>query len=298
MQIKLLGHLSARLNHRSVVPSAAKQRQILALLALTPGQVVTVARLFEELWGDNPPRSAPTTLQTYILQLRGKLTKALTEEDKQDGRTAKDILVTRHGGYSLAIEPECVDVHEFRQLARAGRTAFDAGDDRAASAYFGRALELWHGEALMDLPLGRVLELEANSLEQTRLGLLGRRIEADLRLGRHTELLGELLTLVARNPMHESLSAQLMTALYRSGHTARALETFQQLRSTLISALGVEPAPWVRRLHQAILVGDPALDPPVARRGAAAQDGGMASAGAGAPSPARSARELAGYAAV
>ncbi|WP_165985118.1 AfsR/SARP family transcriptional regulator [Streptomyces sp. YIM 98790] len=289
MQIKLLGHLSARLNHRSVVPSAAKQRQILALLALTPGQVVTVARLFEELWGDHPPRSAPTTLQTYILQLRGKLTKALAEGD-EDGRTAKDILVTRHGGYSLAVEPECVDVHEFRRLARAGRTAFDAGDDRAASAYFGRALELWHGEALMDLPLGRVLELEANSLEQTRLGLLGRRIDADLRLGRHTELLGELLTLVARNPMHESLSAQLMTALYRSGHTARALETFQQLRSTLISALGVEPAPWVRRLHQAILVGDPALDPPVARRGGV-QDGQQ-------PVPAgtsRTGRELAGY---
>ncbi|MGW6913946.1 AfsR/SARP family transcriptional regulator [Kitasatospora sp. NPDC054939] len=258
MEIKLLGRLSAQLNHRPVAPSAAKPRQILALLALNAGRVVPVPTMCEELWGDHAPRSALTTLQTYILQLRGRITAALGE----DPRHAKDILVTRHGGYSLEVAADCVDIHEFKQLTRSGRDAVDAGDVRTAAALLDSALALWQGSALMDVQLGRVLELEVAALEQARTVVLEQRIDADLELGRHADLLGELFTLVARHPMNENLCAQLMTALYRSGHTARALESFQRLRRVLISELGLEPAPRLRRLHQAILAGDPALDPP------------------------------------
>ncbi|MBO1413062.1 AfsR/SARP family transcriptional regulator [Streptomyces sp. FH025] len=258
MDIKLLGQLSAHLNQRSVVPSAAKPRQILALLALNAGRVVPVRTICEELWGDHAPRSASTTLQTYILQLRGRITAALGA----DPRHAKSILVTRHGGYALEVAPDRVDVHEFRQLARSARGAYDAGDVRTAAALYDSALALWQGSALMDVQIGRALELEASALEQERAAALEQRIGADLELGRHTELLGELFTLVARHPMHENLCAQLMTALYRAGHTGRALESFQRLRHVLVSELGVEPSARLRRLQQAILAGDPALDLP------------------------------------
>ncbi|MER5435297.1 AfsR/SARP family transcriptional regulator [Streptomyces sp. NPDC002588] len=260
MEIRLLGQLTARVNHRSIVPSAAKPRQVLSLLALHPGRVVTVSTLLEELWGDNPPRSALTTLQTYVLQLRRLIAEALGDSHS---RAAKEILATRHGGYSLVVPPEAVDVQPFRRLIRSGRTAYELGDDRTAATMLGDALDLWLGTALLDVPHGRVLELEVSSLENARMVALEQRIEADLRLGRHAELLSELFTLAARHPMHENLYAHLMTALYRSGHTARALEAFQQLRRVLIAELGLEPSPRVQRIHRAILSGDPALDPPL-----------------------------------
>jgi DNA-binding SARP family transcriptional activator len=255
IDVRLLGPLSARLNHREVAPSAAKQRQILALLALNTGRVVTVSTLVEELWGDYPPRSSATTLQTYILQLRNKLAAASPGDSG-----ARAVLSTRHGGYMLE-EAACqTDVDEFGHLSAAGRAAAERGDHLAASEQLGRALTLWRGPALVDVRLGRVLELEATSLEETRLGVLERRIEADLALGRHADLLGELMLLTARNPMNENFCALLMTALYRSGHVGRALEAYQRVRAVLRDELGVEPCPWLRRLQQAILSGDPALE--------------------------------------
>jgi DNA-binding SARP family transcriptional activator len=255
IDVRLLGPLSARLNHREVAPSAAKQRQILALLALNSGRVVTVSTLVEELWGDYPPRSSATTLQTYILQLRNKLAAASPGDPD-----ARAFLSTRHGGYMLE-ETACrTDVDEFGHLSAAGRAAAERGDHLAASEQLGRALALWRGPALVDVRLGRVLELEATSLEETRLGVLERRIEADLALGRHADLLGELTLLTARNPMNENFCALLMTALYRSGHVGRALEAYQRVRAVLRDELGVEPCPWLRRLQQAILSGDPALE--------------------------------------
>lgn len=256
INVRLLGPLSAHLDHRQIAPSAAKQRQILALLALNTGRVVTVSTLVEELWGDYPPRSSATTLQTYILQLRNRLAAASLGESG-----ARAVLSTRHGGYMLE-ETACeTDVDEFDCLSAAGRTAAEIGDHRAASEQLGRALSLWRGPALVDVQLGRVLELEATSLEETRLGVLERRIEVDLALGRHTDLLGELTLLAARNPMNENFCALLITALYRSGHAARALKAFQRVRTVLRDELGIEPCPRLRRLQQAILSRDPALEP-------------------------------------
>ena len=256
LSIVLLGPVSAHLNGRAVTPSAAKQRQILALLALNAGRVVTVPTLIEELWGDYPPRSYATTLQTYILQLRNALATALPGDPD-----ARRVLSTRHRGYLLE-EGACrTDVDEFGRLSAAGRAAAESGDQRAASDQLGGALRLWRGPALVDVRMGRVLELEAASLEETRLGVFERRIEADLSLGRHTDMLGELTLAGARNPMNENLCAFLMIALYRSGHVGRSLEAFHRLRGVLHEELGVEPCPRLQRLQLAILSGDPALEP-------------------------------------
>jgi SARP family transcriptional regulator, regulator of embCAB operon len=255
MAIRILGPFSADLGNQAVTPSAAKQRQILALLALNSGRVVTVSMLIEEIWGDDPPRSSATTLQTYVMQLRNRFSKALPAD-----REARQLLSTRHSGYLLDAQACSTDVEEFERLARAGRGAAEAGDQRTASDLLGRALALWRGPALVDVRLGRVLELEAAALEETRLGMLERRIAADLALSRHADLLGELTLLTAKNPMNENFCELLMMALYRSGHVGRALDTYQRLRAVLSAELGVDPCPRLQRLQQAVLAGDPALD--------------------------------------
>jgi DNA-binding SARP family transcriptional activator len=254
LSIGLLGPLSLRINQALVRTSAPKQRQVLALLALNAGRVVTVPTLVEELWGDCPPRSYATTLQTYILQLRNALAAA-----NSDNPGARQMLRTRHCGYLLEEDACETDVEVFDRRVRAGRAAIEAGDHRFGSDELGRALQLWRGSALVDVRMGRVLEIEAASLEECRLGALERRIEADLALGRHTDLLGELTLVAARNPMNENLCAFLMTALYRAGHVGRSLQAFQRLRSVLNRELGVEPCPRLQRLQVAILSGDPAL---------------------------------------
>ncbi|HEV3380611.1 MAG TPA: AfsR/SARP family transcriptional regulator [Trebonia sp.] len=263
--LRLLGALSVYLNGASVTPSATKQRQIIALLALNAGHVVTVPTLIHELWKDSPPRSSAATLQTYVLQVRNRLAGAAARDS--DVRT---MISTRYGGYMLEAQACQCDVSEFRSLAQAGRTAAEAGDDLTATDMLGRALALWRGSALADMGLGPVLELEAASLETARLGVLERRITVDLRLGRHTDLLGELTLLAAKNPMNENFCALLMTALYRSGHVGHALEAFRHARTVLRDELGVEPCPRLQRLQQRILSGDPALDtrePVPGRRG-------------------------------
>lgn len=270
--IQLLGPLSVHLNRVPIMPGAAKPRQVLALLALNAGRVVTVSTLAEELWGDSPPPSAPTTLQTYILDLRKRMASAMGP-----GQDPKRVLVTRHDGYLLVADARQVDVQEFARLARAGRAAAEGGDHRVAAELFGRALALWRGPALVDVRMGRVLELEVMALEEARLAVLGRRIDSDLTLGRHADLIGELSALVARYSMNENFFALLITALYRAGHIDRALQEFQRLRNSLIDELGVEPSASLQWLQQAVLSRDPALDtsrppsrpasPPAARRG-------------------------------
>lgn len=257
MDIRLLGPLVAEECGVSVVPSAHKPRQVLGLLAARAGGVVTVSDLMEEVWGDAVPRTGATTLQVYILQLRRLIAQALQEDT---ARRAKDVLITHHGGYELAIEPGWSDVAEFGRLVDAGRRAARLGDDRSASHLLGSALSLWRGSVLVDVRLGRQLELEALGLQESRMSALELRIESDIRLGRHSEVVSELRVLTARYPMHENLSLLLMVALYRSGNGPRALDTFHALRRTLHEDLGVEPSARVQNVQQAILTGGPADD--------------------------------------
>lgn len=261
ISVQVLGSFSASLRQQIVTPTATKQRQVFALLALRSGQVVTTSTLAEELWGGSPPPSFVVTLQTYIFQLRRRLAAALPE-----GQDAKHLLSTRHSGYLL----ECqTDVEEFKRLARDGREAAEAGDPRTASELLRRALTLWRGPALADVRLGAVLEVEAAALAQTRLGTIETRIECDLVMGRHNAVIGELISLVAEHPLNENFCGLLMRAYYHSGRTSQALDAFRRLREALNRELGLEPGARLQRVHQSILSGeltdnpgDPAQDPP------------------------------------
>ncbi|HEY0640184.1 MAG TPA: AfsR/SARP family transcriptional regulator [Pseudonocardiaceae bacterium] len=264
MDIKVLGPLEARHNGRSITPSAHKPRQILALLALQAGHVVTVPALIEELWGMQPPRSALTTLQTYILQLRRRIGAALPP----DGSDPKDVLVTSYGGYMLDIDPAQVDVQEYERLVSAGTRAVEVGDEVSGSRLLRSALGLWRGQMLVDVHIGLRLAVELTRLEESRLGVLEACIDVDLRLGRHHALLSELAVLTARHPMHENLCAQYMIALHRSGRPWRALDVFKNLRSTLVEELGVEPSARLQQLQRAILNSEPSLDLPRQGKGA------------------------------
>lgn len=260
MDISVLG--PCRVNHagESVVPTAIKPRKVLSMLALHCDQVVSVGSLMEELWGEHPPRSATTTLQTYILQLRNLIEAALKAVPDGVGQDPKAVLVTEGGGYLLDTQGGVVDVHEFELKSASGHRAMDAGDYAAASVRFREALKLWRGPALVDVQTGPLLEVEVRHLEESRLSVLGQRIEAELQLGRHHEILGELAGLSVEHPLHESLQAQYMLALCRAGRRGTALEVYRRLRTQTRADLGLEPSPAVRRLQQAILTSDPSVD--------------------------------------
>ncbi|WP_188300427.1 BTAD domain-containing putative transcriptional regulator [Streptomyces sp. CBMA156] len=258
MEIRVLGSLGVRLCGVSVVPSAPKPRQVLALLALRADQVVPAGVLADELWSGHPPRSARTTVQTYVLQLRDLIERALAQGDGGPGAScAKDVLVTSAGGYMLNSGGGLVDLQEFDRLAGHGYRAMDGGDFPLAARQLGEALALWRGPAFADVPVGGQLAVEARRLEETRLCALDQRIEADLRLGRHRVLLAELTVLVDRYRTHESLHGQYMIALHRSGRRGEALEAYQRLRNTLVRELGMEPSAMLRRLQRSILLAGP-----------------------------------------
>lgn len=264
MQIDVLGVLDVKENGASIAPTAPKPRQVLALLALCADRVVPVSALIDELWAGRPPRSARTTLQTYVLQLRDLITLALNRQEPGGGegpapapRRAKDVLVTSPGGYMLVLGEGSSDVREFERLSGMGYRAADAGDFQGASRLLGQALALWTGSAFADVQTGVQLEMEARRLEEGRLCALDQRIEADLRLGRHRELLAELTVLTSRYSTHENLHAQFMLALHRSGRRGEALDVYHRLRGTLVRDLGLEPSPRLRQLQQSILVAAP-----------------------------------------
>ncbi|MFF0411281.1 BTAD domain-containing putative transcriptional regulator [Kitasatospora sp. NPDC004745] len=274
MEIRVLGALEVRVCGQSVVPSAPKPRQVLALLALRADQVVPARALADELWSGRLPRSARTTVQTYVLQLRDLIDRALERScDTPAGLGAKDVLTTLPGGYRLNSDGGRVDLREFDRLAGTGYRAMDGGDFPLAARQLAEALGHWRGPAFADVPLGGQLGVEAKRLEETRLCALDQRIEADLRLGRHRVLLAELTVLVDRYRTHESLHGQYMIALHRSGRRGEALEAYQRLRNTLVRELGMEPSAGLRRLQRSILLAGPdradqerpaAVDTPVA----------------------------------
>ncbi|MEU2420968.1 AfsR/SARP family transcriptional regulator [Streptomyces sp. NPDC007851] len=256
MDIGLLGPLHVTENGVSIAPTAPKPRQVLALLALHADRVVPVGTLVEELWAGTPPRSARTTLQTYVLQLRELIASAPHRSagpGGSDPRSAKDVLATLPGGYLLATGGGHSDVREFERLRELGCRAMEEGNHAQASGILRQALDLWGGPPFADVSTGTHLALEARRLEESRLCALDRRIEADLRLGRHRELLAELTVLTSRYRSHENLHAQFMLALHRSGRRGEALDVYQRLRTLLVRELGLEPSARLRRLQQSIL---------------------------------------------
>lgn len=258
MEFSVLGSLRVREMGCDYAPTAPKQRQLLALLVLNANHVVSVGTCIEELWGGNPPDTGLSTLQSYVLQLR-RILKRVPRIGSLEA--ARELLRTRDGGYLLAVGPEELDVTRFHELVRRGRAELGK-DDEAASELFSRALALWEGTALSDVQAGPVLRVHLAGLEETRISVQEQRIDADLRIGRHHDLLGELSALCAHYPTHESLHAQFMLALYRSGRRTQALEVVHRLRTMLHDELGLEPSPRMKRLHQAVLACDPGIDAP------------------------------------
>ncbi|MBH5334923.1 AfsR/SARP family transcriptional regulator [Streptomyces pactum] len=259
MEFAVLGPLKVSEQGRLYTPTAPKQRQLLALLLLNANQVVSTRSCIEELWEDTPPNSALSTIQSYILQLRRALGKIPQIGSLQ---AARRVLETRDGGYLLVVRSDELDVNAFTSLVRQGRARLHR-DDAAASDLLGRALRVWQGSALSDVQVGPVLRAHLVGLEEERISVQEQRIDADLRLGRHHEVIGELSALTTKYPTQEYLHAQLMVALHRSGRRTQALEVVQRLRRVMHDELGLEPSPRIRSLHQAVLACDPVIDNPM-----------------------------------
>jgi DNA-binding SARP family transcriptional activator len=250
LDFAVLGPLEVRDQESPVPVGAGRERALLALLLLNANEVVSSDRLIDELWGECPPATVAKALQVYISRLR----KAL----------GPDRIVTVSPGYSLRLGPDELDLHRFERLSEQGRRALERGDARGARELLGAALALWRGAALADLAYERFAQLEAARLDELRLAALEARGEADLTLGRHGEVTGELERLVAEYPLRERLRGQLMLALYRSGRQAEALEVYRMGREALVEELGLEPGAALRELEGAILNQDAALEAPSA----------------------------------
>jgi DNA-binding SARP family transcriptional activator len=227
---------------------------LLAKLLLHPNQVVSTEELIEAVWGEEPPPTVKQSLQNHVAALR----KAI---EAGNGAGPPRTLVTRDPGYLLRVDPERLDLHRFQRLDREGRQALAAGDPARAADLLRQALELWRGPALADVAASTDISWpELVGVEELQVASTEARIEAELALGRHHELVAELEGLVRVYPLREHLHGQLMLALYRSGRQADALAAYRAARKVLVDELGIEPSVGLQRLEQAILAQDPALD--------------------------------------
>jgi predicted ATPase/DNA-binding SARP family transcriptional activator len=230
---------------REIATGGHRQRAVLAILVLHAGEVVLSDRLIDELWGEHAPATAAKTIQVYVSKLR----KALG-----DG-----VVLTRGGGYLLDSGRAEVDVRRFEALVGEGRRALQRSDPHRAARCLADALTLWRGQPLADFVYEPFAQGELPRLEEARLAALEDRIEADLALGAHTALVGELEALVREHPLRERLRGELMLALYRAGRQAEALEVYQRARVQLAEELGLEPGPALKALQAQILGQAPAL---------------------------------------
>jgi DNA-binding SARP family transcriptional activator len=244
MEFRILGSVGVSDGTRPTAMPAAKQRALLAILLLNANQPVATDRLIDQLWDGRPPASARKVLQTYVSKLRRVIGEAT--------------LITCPTGYELRVYPGQLDLHRFEGLVADAKDA----PPREASGLLRRALAEWRGPPLADVRHEAFAQVEVTRLEELRLAALEDRLDADLALGRHGELVAELRALVDEHPLRERLRARLMLALYRSGRQIEALDVHREGRQQLVEELGVEPGPVLRELEAAILRHDPALAVP------------------------------------
>jgi DNA-binding SARP family transcriptional activator len=242
---RILGPLEVVDETGPLLLGGQKQRSVLALLLLEAPRPVSTDRLIDALWGEEPPRTAATSLQNFVSQLRKTL--------------GPEVLVTKPPGYALAVRPDELDLDRFRRLASEARAA---ADPLERSEKLRGALALWRGPPLADVEFEAFAQPEIARLEEERLAALEERIDADLEAGRHNELVGEVEALVEHHPVRERLRAHLMLALYRSGRQAEALNVYQGARRTLVDQLGIEPGRDLQELHAAILRQESGLRAP------------------------------------
>jgi DNA-binding SARP family transcriptional activator len=234
-EFRILGPFEVEGDQGPVALGGQRQRAVLAALLLASGHVVATDRLVDLLYGEHAPRTAITSLQNAISRLRKEL--------------GENVLETRAPGYLLRVDPERIDANRFERLLRAARGAA-AGERRELLEH---ALSLWRGPALADFAFEQFAQAEIRRLEELRLVAVEERIDADLELDRHGDVVGELEALVAAHPLRETLRRQLMLALYRSGRQAEALDAYQEARARFVGELGIEPGPELRQLQSEIL---------------------------------------------
>lgn len=249
---RVLGPLEVAAGGRVLELGGPRLRAVLALLVAHAGRVVSVAALVDGLW-EYPPPDAVRTVRTYISRLRTALLPAAA------GRRAAELIVTRPPGYALQLDPHMLDAARFERLAAVGRQILAAGQPAVAAERLAAALGLWRGDAYAEFSDTPALFAEGVRLEQLRRTTVENRIDADLAAGMGGQLIAELEGLTGRQPGHERLWGQLMTALYRAGRQADALQAFQRARHVLIQESGVEPSPGLTETHRQILAQDPRL---------------------------------------
>lgn len=255
-----LGPLAIVTPDGSIVPSAPMLRRTMALLLFNADTVVAFPTLLEELWDDRPPRSAKTTLQTYVYQLR-KLLDASSAAHPADS-PPQTALLTRQSGYELSLGAgDEIDARRFENLLSRAKVMQSEGLLDDAGAALREALALWRGTVLDDAEVGPVLGAAVIRLQEAHQEALELRLDLDLQLGRHRELISELSSLVRKHPGHEGFVSKLMVALVRAGRRSDALDVYRKTRAELVNGLGLEPSIETQRLHEAILAGSVALDP-------------------------------------
>ncbi|MFJ4200821.1 BTAD domain-containing putative transcriptional regulator [Streptomyces sviceus] len=251
MEFGILGPLRVRTDGREIAIPGRKQRTLLAALLLARGDVLSDERLTALLWGQRPPATVSAQLYTYVSRLRQRLGTAVE-------------LVREPAGYRLGIREAVFDAAEFHRLSRAGHQALRENRPDVAARLLHAALDLWRGPSLGGVT-DQLRAAETPQLDEARMTALESRLEAELALGEHRQLVAELTGLVARFPLRERLRAQWMTALYRCERQAEALAVYQEGRRLLAEELGVDPGPALTATHHAVLSGGLALDDPVSR---------------------------------
>src|SRR5215207_9981683 len=238
MRYRLLGPLEVHDGEGPVPLGGRRPRALLARLLLDPGRTLSIDRLVDDLWGEDVPETAVKMVHIYVSRLRRTLPPGT--------------LVTRPPGYCLAVDADEIDATRFHRLREQGRAALAAGDPATASARLHAALDLWRGTPLAEF--GEPFAGPAAArLAEVHVACLEDRIEADLLLGRHADLAGELEAIVGREPLRERLRGQLMLALHRAGRHADALRAYRRFHRALGDELGLEPSPGLRELEGAIL---------------------------------------------
>src|SRR3954465_6748788 len=252
MQFRVLGPVEIETSAGLLELRGAKQRTLLALLLMHPNQVVPRDVLIEGLWGESAGDRAGHSLEAQVSRLRKALLPA-----------GNGILQTHATGYRLNVNTENLDALSFERLLEQAGSALERNDASEAAETIKEALALWRGRPFEDVTYQSFARVEIERLEELRLSAVEDRIEAELALGRHAQLIAELEALVRRHPLRERFRGQLMLALYRSGRQADALDAYRRTRPSFVEELGIEPGPALRELERAILAQRPSLELPV-----------------------------------
>jgi DNA-binding SARP family transcriptional activator/tetratricopeptide (TPR) repeat protein len=243
VEIRTLGAVEVWADGAPVPIGGSKPRALLAALALSPGQIVSMPRLIDVVWGIDPPATATGLVQTYVSALRRLLP------------ATGQVIATRSPGYVLLVDPDDIDHVRFERLVAEARAALAAGREEQAARLFGAALELWRGPALGEFA-GGALAAEAAKLNELRLAVIEERAATELALGHFEAVVGELVAAVREHPARELLRRHLMVALFALDRQADALTVFRDGREVLLEEHGVEPGPALSAAHEAILRGD------------------------------------------